>query len=158
MYPSGWPDVVQIDDLKLRYTSDVQLVLRGLYSASSASSTAGWVGVVGAALDGPSQDALIRAVDERRISGVALMVLANRLSEQALGMELTAAAMLAGGVLGSWFQIAAWSAGKGMRIVGMEVHELLAVCYSVQVDQCKEQPDLARLNRKIFGSSHPWGR
>lgn len=158
MYPSGWPDEVHIDGLKLRYTSDTKAILVGLSSTSKAESTANWVGAIAYALDSDSQDLLIAAIKNRDMSGLGLMVLANRLSQDALGLDLLAASTLAGGVLGSWFPIAAWAAGKGMRIADLHVHELLAACYAVQLEQCKEDRDVDRLNRKIFSSSHPWGR
>jgi len=158
MYPSGWPDVVHIDDLELRYSSDVPSILRSLNGATTADSTSGWLSVVAYALDEDSQENLVQAVDQRRISGLALMVLAHKMCERALGVDLNAASALAGSVLGSWFLLASWAAGKGMRIIDMKVHELLAICYSAQCEQCKEPSDLARLNRKIFRTSHPWGR
>lgn len=158
MYPSGWPDVVQIDDMRFFYTKSKEKILTGLNGATTAESTAAWLTVIAYAMEEESQELLIQAVDERKISGLALMVLANRLSEQALGLDLTAAGKLAGSLLGSWFLVAALCAKKGLLINGMEVHELLAATYSVQLDQCQENADLAKLNRKIFGTSHPWGR
>lgn len=158
MYPSGWPDVVQIDDLSLKYTKSTENILKSLERASSADSTLGWIVVVAYALDDASQDALIKEVEERRISGLALMVLANRICEKALGITLTAASSLAGTLLASWFSIAAWASGRGLVISNMKIHDLLAVCYYMQLDQCKEDRDIASLNRSVFGSSRPWRR
>lgn len=158
MYPSGWPDVVQIDDLSLRYVRDPKRIMMGVQGAVNASSTQDWIAVVGSGLERPSQEDLIHAVYDRKISGLALMVLVDHLTRDAFGIDMVAAANLSGSVLGSWFQIATWAAMKGLRVHGMGVHELLVTCYSMQVDNCKEPKDLASLNRRVFGRSQPWGR
>jgi len=89
------------------------------------------------------------------LTPLGLVVLMNKLSEQALGVELPTASVLSRALLGNWFRIAAWCAMKGLRFEEMPVHHLFPILYGWGLDNTKAE-EIDRLNRTIFGTAQPW--
>jgi len=109
-------------------------------------------------MDTPSQRQLISRIVNKDdpLTGLGLLVLANRISETALGIKLDQAATLAATAVRGWFPFTAWCATRGTPANNMPVHLLLPSVYGWLMHTCNEQKDLDRLNRRIFGAVSPW--
>jgi len=160
MYPGGWPDQVHYAGSVYTYQQGIQSVLEALSAAQSAETQQAWLSVVAYPMDDESQIRIIEDLHNRQhpLTGLGLWVLAERISQEALGMSLFASSRLAGVALKYWLPFHAWAARQGLILSKLSVHELLPAAYGWQASGCGEEKDLDRLNRSIFGSKNPWGR
>jgi len=161
MYPSGWP--VQVHYSGSVYTYDVadqQAILSALAAAQTAEDQEGWLSVVAYPMDSVSQHKIVEDLynPDFPLTGLGLWVLAEKISQSALGMTLFASSRLASIALAYWLPFHAWAAKQGLAVANLSTHDLLAAVYGWQASNCSEESEIYKLNRTIFGSKNPWGR
>lgn len=125
-----------------------------LVASDSVPTTELWLAVAANVMDEESNYRLCSRVTdpEDPLSAVGLLVLTNYMAQEALGIPLQGATYLGKIIIGSWFQFAAWCSKTGTNIETTPLHLLFPACYRWLVDKCKDQLDVDKLNRRIFGN------
>jgi hypothetical protein len=153
--------------VEYEYNGDPNKLLESLAGSTNATKQDQWFSVVAAPMTAQSQQRLMaRYLDPADpLGGFLCIRLADELCRKAFGLELHSAAMLSVYLLSLWFPFSSWCLGKGVRAGELPVHELFPAVYEWQLSMVLNQPnrkvkeiraDVAKLNRRIFGTNKPW--
>ena len=159
--PAGWPDAISIDGDTYTYMPHAAMdIASSMAAASQAQRHIEWYAATAFYMDRPSQHRLAQRLSDISdpLGSTGLTVLIHRLAQNALGLDIFSAGNLCAILVSSWFPFQAWAAAQGLHVRGMPLESLLPAVYGWLSSSCSEQIDVDKLNRRLFGTKHPWGR
>lgn len=141
---------------------DVLLCIAGVNQPPPAGLTESdrWTHVIAMNMEPDSQIEFLTDVADKThpLTPLGAFVLANRMCEHALGLDMFAASNLATQVLAGWFLFSAWAYSRGLNPLTMPPEALLAARYQQMQEPIQDPKDREKMHRQIFGTAYPWGR